>query len=124
MKLNNLLGYTGLLAMLAGLLFLFLPAAMMGIFGLATDEAGTLMARYFGGAFLAFGVVIWFIRPAIDEGEHRAILLPLVICGLIGAAITLFGQFSGGVNALGWIVMVVFVLFSAGYGWMLANPKG
>ncbi len=124
MKINSLLFYTGILAMVVGLLFVVLPAGLLAVFGLVTDAAGILMARYFGGAFLAFGVVVWFVRSAIDEDEQRAILLPLVICGLIGAGITLFGQLSGGVNALGWLVTTVFLLFSLGYGWLLVGKRG
>lgn len=117
MKLHTFLGLTGLFAMLGGLPFLLFPESSIAVFGLSTDPAGLLLARYFGGAFFSFGILVWYVRPAIDPDEHRHILLPLMICSIAGAVIALVGQFSGLVNPLGWAVVVVFVLFSLGLGY-------
>ena len=117
MKLSTFLGVTGAFAILGGLPFLLFPESSIALFGLSTDPAGLLLTRYFGGAFFSFGVLVWYVRAAIDPDEHRHILVPLIICSIAGAVIALVGQFSGLLNALGWVPVLLFILFALGLGY-------
>lgn len=117
MNLKQFLGLASGFAILGGLPFLLIPAQANGLFGLFTDEAGLLITRYFGGAFISFGILLWFVRDAIDADEQRSIFVPLMLCGFLGAGIALVGQLSGLVNAWGWLVIAIFAGIGLGFGW-------
>lgn len=117
MDVRKFLGLTGVLAILGGLPFLLIPEQANALFGLVTDDAGTLITRYFGGSFMSFGILIWFVRDAIDADEHRTIFVPMMICGFLGAGVGLIGQLSGLANAWGWLPVVLFSVIGLGFGW-------
>ena len=116
MKLNSLMGLTGVGGILTGLVFMVLPEPALGIYGLSTDAIGLLITRYFGAAFFAFGLVIWFFRKVVDESEKETATLPLFFAALVGLLVSLGGQISGLVNPVGWAVVGVFAFFVLGYG--------
>lgn len=116
MSLRRYLGLAGILTILGGFPFVFFPVEAIGFYGLKTDHAGILITRYFGAAFVSVGVLLWFVRDAIDPDEHRFILFPLMLCGLIGALISLIGQLSGLMNGWGWVAVGLFAGIGLGFG--------
>jgi len=76
MKLNNFLSIAGILALLFGLAFLFVPVQTMAMYGVTLDISGQYVARYLGSAFLGIGVLNWSARNAKpNDGGVRAIIL-------------------------------------------------
>ena len=118
MNLKTILSIAGIAAIVFGVVYLLFPAQAIGVFGLTTNEAGILITRYFGGTFLSFGLVVYFVKAAIDPGEHTAIVRPLFLVSVVGVVVSLLGQLGGIVNGLGWLVVLVFVAFSLGFGFL------
>ena len=117
MSLRRYIGLAGILAILGGFPYIFFPVQAIGFFGLVTDDPGIIMTRFFGAAFLSFGVVLWFVRDAIDPDEHKFILTPLMICGLISALVALTGMLSGLLNNWGWLVLALNAGIGLGFGY-------
>jgi hypothetical protein len=115
-KLKTILNIAGIAASIFGLIYLIFPVQAIAMFGLTTNDAGILITRYFGGSFLSFGLVLYFVKVAIDPDEHRAIVRPLFLVSVIGLIVALLGQFSGIVNGLGWLVVLGFAAFAVGFG--------
>ena len=57
MRLGTLLRLAGLLALAFGIGFLFAPARVLSMYGLAAEPTVVLMARFFGSALVQLGLV-------------------------------------------------------------------
>ncbi|HZD57129.1 MAG TPA: hypothetical protein VE136_10425 [Anaerolineales bacterium] len=62
MKFNTYLAIVALLSILNGLAFLLVPKTALPPYGITTDAAGILNARYFGAVALGTGVLLWLAK--------------------------------------------------------------
>jgi len=110
-----------LVSFLIGLVFLFVPARAMGFFGTETYASTLLIARFFGTALVALGLLLWFAKDATDEGVQKGMAWALFISSLLGLIVNVIGisPASGVIRANGWITIIVYVLFALGYAFML-----
>jgi hypothetical protein len=115
MRLNSLLLVAGLLALVFGLGFLLLPAALLPVYGVEPGPAVVLMARFFGAALVQLGVVLYLVRETREPGTQRGLVLAGVLGSLAGLAVALLGQLSGLVNAMGWSTVVIYGGLLLGY---------
>ncbi len=70
-----------------GVAALVAPAALFATFGLELDTAGALIARGYGAALVAFGLVLWLSRNVTEAASVRAFLLSMAVFNIIEAAI-------------------------------------
>jgi len=70
-----------------GVLALAAPAALFAQFGLQLDAAGQLIARGYGAALVAYGVVLYLERQSADPRTVRPFLLSMVLFNSIEAVI-------------------------------------
>jgi len=118
MKLNNFLSIAGILALLFGLAFLFVPVQTMAMYGVTLDISGQYVARYLGSAFLGLGVLNWSARNAKpNDGGVRAIILGGVILSITGFIASLFDVFTGPGNNLVWSTVAIYFFLMLGYGY-------
>lgn len=109
------------LAFLFGLAFLFVPERVLGLFGTTEKYASTLLlARFFGTALLALGLVLWFAKDA-EEGVLRGVGIALIVGALAGLIVTLLGTFSSGavIRSNGWIAMLLYLLAGLGSAYLV-----
>jgi len=102
-----------------GVPLLFAPGTLLGILGASVGAGGTFAAREYGAALFGTLLLTWFARNAAEPGARRAILLDLLVYDAIGVVITLLAVFSGVLSALGWGVVVVYLFFALGSGYLL-----
>ena len=74
------------------------------------------MARLLGAMLIGIGLICWFEKNA-DVGALRSIILALLVADVLGFLVTLMGQLSGLMNALGWIMVVLWFLLALGFGY-------
>jgi hypothetical protein len=67
-RLNTLLSVAGLLALVFGLGFLLVPAAVLPVYGIQPDPATTLMSRFFGAALVHLGTALYLVRDVREAG--------------------------------------------------------
>jgi hypothetical protein len=110
---------------LYGLLWFVIPSIGLNLHGhdtTATDLA-SVIARYWGSAFLGFGVILWLARKGDDASYGvRAIIwggLVLCITGLVAAIID---KLVASPNALIWLSIVLYAFFSVWFA-ILAFQK-
>src|SRR5881296_870331 len=103
--------------------FMLLHAIITLVFGVATDAAGTFMARVFGAALIQIGLVAWLARNDTDTPALRAVQRGYAGGLAVGLVIALAGQLSGLFNALGWLSVVIYLLLFVGYGYFQAKPS-
>jgi len=117
MKLSILILIMALLSLLWGAGFILLPEAMWSMYGLTLNSNGIYVSRELGAVFFMLGVILWLARNIADSKTQRAIALGLFIGNVVGCIVTLVGQFSTGVNAMGWIGAVLYLLLALGFGY-------
>jgi hypothetical protein len=122
-RLNTLLLVAGLLALVFGLSFLLAPAALLPLYGLQSDPATTLMSRFFGGALVQLGAVLYLVRDVQETATQRGLILAGVVGSAAGLAVALIGQLSGVVNVMGWSTVAIYGLLLLGYASHLRTPR-
>jgi hypothetical protein len=94
-----------------------IPGTLLSLYGITVNDAGILLARLFGAAFLGFTVLNWSARNAADDPARRGIVLANLLMDAIGFVVTLLGQLAGLANALGWSSVALYLLFSLGFAY-------
>jgi len=119
MKLKHLFIVHSVVALIHGGGFVLATKPSMSLYGISlADPAAVFVARLFGAALLIYCFVAWFARDAEDSVARRAIVLGFFLTGIIGFIVSLLGQLSGVMNALGWLVVGLYlVLIGVGYGY-------
>ena len=117
MKLSTLIFIMALLSLLWGTGFILLPALMWSLYGLNLDASGIYVARELGTIFFTLGIILWLTRNNLGLKTQRAMATSLFIGNLLGFVVTLIGQFSSGVNAMGWVGAMLYLLLALGFGY-------
>ena len=116
MRLGTLLRLAGLLALAFGIGFLFAPARVLSMYGVAAEPTVVLMARFFGSALIQLGLVFYLIRDVSDPTTRRGVVLGSFLGSLAGFVVSLTAQFWGLVNNFGWSSVAIYGLLLLGYG--------
>ncbi len=119
MKFKHLFIVHSVVALFHGGGFVLAPKPFMSLYGISlADSEATFVARLFGAALLIYCFVAWFARDAEDSAARRAIVLGFFLTGIVGFIVSLQGQLSGVMNALGWLVVGLYlVIAGVGYGY-------
>jgi len=117
MKLSIFMVIAAIVAALFGLGFVFVPEQLMSYYGAAPAAPASYMAQLFGAALLGFAVILWLCKDAEDSPMRQAILLGLFVAEGVGFVIALINQLGGGINALGWSTVVIYLLLALGFGY-------
>jgi hypothetical protein len=124
MRLRTLLLIGGLIALVFGIAFLVAPQAVLRLYGVAPDQAITMMSRYFGAALVQIGLVLYLIRDVGDPRTQRGVVLGSFLGSLAGLVVALTAQFWGLVNALGWSTVAIYGFLLIGYGtFIFGTPR-
>jgi hypothetical protein len=116
MRLGTLLRLAGLLALAFGIGFLFAPARVLSMYGVAAAPTVVLMARFFGSALVQLGLVLYLIRDVSDPTTRRGVVLGSFLGSLAGFVVSLTAQFWGLLNNLGWSSVAIYGVLLLGYG--------
>jgi hypothetical protein len=116
MRLGTLLRLAGLLALAFGIGFLFAPARVLSMYGVAAEPTVVLMARFFGSALVQLGLVFYLIRDVSDPTTRRGVVLGSFLGSLAGFVVSLTAQFWGLVNSFGWSSVAIYGALLLGYG--------
>ena len=116
MRLGTLLRLAGLIALAFGIGFLFAPARVLSMYGVAAEPTVVLMGRFFGSALIQLGLVFYLIRDVSDPTTRRGVVLGSFLGSLAGFVVSLTAQFWGLVNSFGWSSVAIYGLLLLGYG--------
>ena len=113
MKLKTFFTIKAVITIFFGLGFLLTPVLSWGIFGVNLQEEGVMVSRYLGVAFVCIFLLCWLNRDSSEEAQKTATLV-LAITDTLGFVTSLVAQFSGTPNALGWLIVLIWLLLAAG----------
>lgn len=110
-----------IVAFLFGLAFLIVPERVLGLFGTTEQYASTLLlARFFGTAMLALGLLLWFAKDA-QEGVQRGMGIALIVGAVAGLIVVLIGTLSSSavIRSNGWIAMLIYLITGLGAAYLV-----
>jgi len=105
-----------------GPLLLLVPGWLLNLLGTSFGPGAALTAREYGAALIGNFLLTWLARNAEDFIARRAIIWNLFVYDAIALVATLVIQLSGGLNILGWGIVVVYLFFTVGFGYLLLQP--
>jgi hypothetical protein len=109
-----------IVVVLVGILFLILPQTGLSMFGTEVYVSTLLVARFFGGAMLVSGIFLWFLKDVFDQKTQKNLGFTLLGSSVAGFVLSLIGMTTSGViRTNGWILLVVTVVFSLGYAFLI-----
>ena len=124
MSLRLLLMIAAVIAIVFGVGFVAVPASVLSIYGVTLDKAGTLIAQLFGAVLIGLAVLDWFARNVTDPEAQRAVVLANLVSDAVGFVVILIGQLAGVANALNWSTVVIYLLLTLGFAYVLVmKPK-
>jgi len=122
MSFKNLMVIKALVCLAFGILLLAIPDRLLSLFGATLSDGGIFTAREYGSSLFGNLFICWFAKDAAESDARRAIILGLFVYDLIAFVMTLFTVISGVLNPLGWLIVFVYLFFTAGFGYFLVKP--
>jgi hypothetical protein len=119
MKLSTVLTLNSIVALVVSIGLVLVPSNVILIYGGTTDTVGLFLARHYGATGIAIGVLTWLLRNISIREARQAILPALLSVFLVEFVMDLFAQLGGMLNALGWSIVVLDLLFVLAYGYFL-----
>jgi hypothetical protein len=116
MKLSTFLLVKAIICFLFGIGYLVMPITVGSWYDITLDSDGVIMSRFFAALLIGIGILLWLCKDA-DWTLLKVITLSLCIADTIGFIVALVGQLTGIMNALGWIIVVIWFLLALGLGY-------
>jgi hypothetical protein len=104
-----------------GIGFLFVPGLMMNPMGVTLDETSTTFARLFGSLIISIPVLLFFARKSASSEFKRGVVYCIFIYLLASTIILLITQIKGLMNAMGWSIVILHLVFMLWFGYYLIN---
>lgn len=123
MKLKTLLIIKAVVCLCLGMCVLVLPKFLYSIFGATLAAGGIFTAREYGASMIGNLMLTWFARNSQESDARWAIILALCVYDAIGVVVTLIAIMAGALNALGWLIVALYLFFALGFGYFLIPKK-
>ncbi len=117
MNVKILFTLTAIVTLLFGLGFTFLPAPLTELYGAKLTTGGIYVGQLFGSVLIGLAIIAWYARNAGRSIFLNAVLLAFFITDLLGFLLSLWARLGGVVNELGWSSVVLYGLFTIGFGY-------
>ncbi|MGA2125026.1 MAG: hypothetical protein ABSG76_02640 [Xanthobacteraceae bacterium] len=118
-KLKRFLGIAAIVTVLNGISYALVPSALLPMYGIESSAGAVLGFRLLGAALLTFGLVLWFVRESHDWTALRGLLLGAAVGNAFGIAVSLWAILTGIMNGTGWLFVLTYGIFLAGYAYFL-----
>ena len=123
MKLKTLLIIKAIVCLCLGVPILFVPNFIYSIFGATLAAGGAFAAREYGASMMGILMLTWFARNSQESDTRWAIILALFVYDAIGVIVTLVAILSGALNALGWLIVALYLFLALGFGYFLLSKR-
>ena len=104
-----------------GMGFVIAPGAMLGPFGVTLDAIATSFVRLFGSALISFSILLWFASRSYNSEFGKGVVYSMFVYFLVSTLLLVIAQLAGQMNALGWSVVSIHVVFLVWFGYFLVK---
>lgn len=119
MKLKTLFIITAVFFIINAPIALLIPRTQLSLYGVTTCPGGNYMAQWAGLGSITIALIAWFSRNLAESEARRGIVLTLMIYFILGFVISVLGTISGVMSAMGWSLVLIYLLFAIGYAYFL-----
>jgi hypothetical protein len=123
MNLKTLLIIKAVVCLCLGVPIVLAPGFVYSIFGITLAAGGVFAAREYGASMLGNLMLTWYARNSQESEARRAIVIALFVYDAIGFIVTLITVITGVLNPLGWLIVILYLFFAAGFGYFLLQKK-
>ena len=123
MKLSTLLIIYAVVSAFLGLGFVLLPGPMYDMYGVDMDFNLRYTSQLFGAALIGFATISWMARHSASSHAREAIVTGFFVIELLGFLLALINQFNEEAVSMAWLNVVLYGLFTAGFGYFLFVKK-
>jgi hypothetical protein len=119
MKLKTLFTITAAFFIINAPIALLFPGTQSSLYGVTTGPGANYMAQWAGLGSITVALIAWFARNLAESETRRRIVLTLMIYFTLGVILSVLGVFSGVMSAMGWSLLIIYLLFALGYAYFL-----
>lgn len=106
-----------------GIFVLLIPETFTSYYGNTLSVGGVYFARLWAASVIGLAVMLWLARDAGASQALRAIIVASFVYVLIGLIVAILSQINGMANALGWTTVLLYLIFTLAFGYlMLKKP--
>ena len=117
MTIQNMFLVNSAVSVFFSLALLIIPTAMLELFGMSTGPTDKLLIQFFGAQLLGAGLITFFGLNTKELRSQRSLTLSFFITDGIGFIVALGGMLTNGMNVLGWVIALVYLLLALGFGY-------
>jgi hypothetical protein len=117
MTLKRMLLVNSIVCIVCSLALLLIPAAILAVFGMTDRATEKLLLQFFGAELLGTGLITLFALNTKELRSQRSLTLSFFITDGIAFIVALGGLLAGTMNALGWLIALLFLLLAVGFGY-------
>jgi len=121
MKFHTMMTIKAVVCLVLGVPIVLVPTFMYSIFGVSLDSGGAFAAREYGAAMIGILLITWFGRYVSESPVRWAIALGLCVYDALGFVVSLVAVLTGVLNALGWSIVLLYLLLAIGFGYFLVK---
>jgi len=99
------------------------PDFIYSIFGATLAAGGVFADREYAASMMGNIMLTWFARDAQESDARWAVILAFCVYDVVGFIITLIAIFSGSINSLGWLIVLIYLFFAVGFAYFLVPRK-
>jgi hypothetical protein len=118
MNLKNLFTINAVIALVYGILELFMPGATINLLSEGAEATPVLKitVSVIGSYLLGIAVLSWFMREAQLSFGRRAALFALTVASLASGVVQIMGIMNGAINQMNWIGAIISLALFAAFG--------
>jgi len=118
MNFRNLMIATAIATIGFGAGFIIAPASLGSLYGLSSTPTSEFALRMYATALIGIGLLAWLIRQSQSSNIQNPVLLAFFVTDFGGFLVALFSKLAGMMNAMGWFLVVLLLLFSAAFAYL------
>jgi len=119
MNFKTLMVIKAIVCLCFSLILLAIPGKLYSLFGTELSDGGIFAAREYAAAMGGILFVCWIARNAAISDARTGIITGLFVYDLIGVIISILAVISGVLNPLGWLIVLIYLFFTLGFGYFL-----
>jgi hypothetical protein len=95
----------------------------MSLYGMNVTSGGIAAGRLLGQMYILISLLLWLCRNTSEATTKKAFAISVTIGDAIGTIVSLLAVLSGAMNALGWSAVVIYLVFTIGFGYFVLKPE-
>jgi hypothetical protein len=117
MNVKSFLTVKALVSLIFAAIQLLAPATLVSLVGQQATPTAIFLMRTMGASMLGIAILCWSTGGAPHSELKQSVLLELFVTDTLGFLVALMTQLARLMNAMGWGLVLIWLLLAAGLGY-------